>query len=85
MPGFLDDLGYGGTTRIDLGKDYWVEVKNCLTEEEIGFVNDLLGGKQRVDVGGQRQFAEMNVTASRTETLVMAIVDWNVSDPDGTV
>ena len=85
MPGFLDDLGYGGTTKIDLGKDYWVEVKNCLTEEEIGFVNDLLGGKQRVDVGGQRQFAEMNVTASRTETLVMAIVDWNVSDPDGTV
>ena len=49
MPGFLDDLGYGGVTRIDLGKDYWVDVKNCLTEEEIGFVNDLLGGKQRVE------------------------------------
>jgi hypothetical protein len=85
LPGFLDDLGYSGTTTIDLGKGYWVTVKNCLTEEEIGFVNDLLGGKQRVDVGQQRQYAEMNVTASRTETLVMAIVDWNISDPDGTV
>jgi hypothetical protein len=83
MPGFLDDLGYGGTTRIDLGKDYWVDVKNCLTEEEIGFVNDLLGGKQRVDVGQQRQYAEMNVTASRTETLVMAITDWNLTDESG--
>ena len=38
MPGFLDDLGYGGVTRIDLGKDYWVDVKNCLTEEEIAEV-----------------------------------------------
>lgn len=83
MPGFLEDLGYGGTTTIDLGKGYWVTVKNCLTEEEIGFVNDLLGGKQRVDVGQQRQFAEMNVTASRTETLVMSITDWNLTDPDG--
>jgi hypothetical protein len=79
MPGFLDDLGYSGTTTIDLGKDYWVTVKNCLTEEEIGFVNDLLGGKQRVDVGRQQQYAEMNVTASRKETLVNAIVDWNIT------
>lgn len=84
MPGFLEDLGYDGTTTIDLGKGYWVTVKNCLTEEEIGFVKDLLGGKQRVDVGGQKQFADVNVTASHAETLVMAITDWNISDPDGT-
>lgn len=83
MPGFLDDLGYSGTTKINVGKDYWVEVKNCLTEEELGFVQDLLGGKQRVDVGQQRQFAEMNVTASHREALVNAIVDWNITDKAG--
>lgn len=85
MPGFLADFEYDGTTTIDLGKGYWVKVKNCLSEEEQGFVNNLLGGKQRIDVAGQKQYAEMDYTASRQEMLVMSIADWNITDPDGEV
>ena len=85
MPGFLADFEYDGTTTIDLGKGYWVKVKNCLSEEEYGFVNNLLGGKQRIDVAGQKQYAEMDYTASRQEMLVMSIVDWNITDPSGEV
>jgi hypothetical protein len=85
MPGFLADFGYDDTTKIDLGKGYWVLVKNCLSEEEYGFVNNLLGGKQRIDVAGKSQFAEMDYTASRQEMLVMSIVEWNITGKDGEV
>jgi hypothetical protein len=83
MPGFLDDTGYGGTTRVDLGRGYWCEVKNCLDAEENGFCGDLLGGKQQIDTGGQRQFASMDFTSSRREMVVQSLVAWNLTDPDG--
>ncbi len=83
MPGFLDDTGYGGTTRIDLGRGYWAEVKNCLDAEENGYVADLLGGKQQIDTGGQRQFASMDFTSSRRERVVQSLVAWNITDPGG--
>lgn len=83
MPGFLDDTGYSGTARIDLGKGYWAEVKNCLDAEENGYCADLLGGKQEVDVAGQRQFATMDYTSSRREMVVQSLVAWNLTDPDG--
>jgi hypothetical protein len=83
MPGFLDDTGYSGTTRIPLGGQYWCEVKNCLDAEEKGFVDDLLGGKQQVDVAGQRRFATMDYTSSRREMVVHSLVAWNLTDKDG--
>lgn len=85
MPGFLDDTGYGGTTKVDLGKGYWAEVKNCLSTAEKEWVDNLLGGKQKVDVGPQRQFAELDIGGSRIEMVVQSLVDWNITDPDGTV
>lgn len=85
MPGFLDDSGYSGTTKIDLGHGYWAEVKNCLSAEEMALVEGVLGaGKQKVDMlGGQRQFAEMDIRASWNELVVQSLAGWNLTEPDG--
>ena len=83
MPGFLEASGYEGTQRIDLGNGYWADVKKCLTTEEKARVDDLLGGKQQVDVAGQRQYASMDYTASRREMVIQSLVAWNLTDPDG--
>lgn len=83
MPGFLEDTGYGGTTKVDLGGGYWAEVKNCLSTAEKEWVDALLGGKQKVDVGGQRQFAELDIAGSRTEMVVQSLVEWNITEEDG--
>lgn len=85
LPGFLDASGYGGTTRIPLGGGYWCDVKNSLSVAEKAFVDDCMGAKQKVDVAGQRQFAELDISASRREMVIQSLVDWNVDDPDGTV
>lgn len=83
MPGYLAALGYDGTETIELGAGYWVKVKKALTQEEKGRVDDLLGGKQRVDVAGQRQYAEMDYTASRMEMVVYSLDSWNLDDENG--
>lgn len=85
MPGFLEASGYDGTTRIDLGNGYFAEVKNCLSSAEKNRVDDLLGGKQRIDVGAQRTYADLNFSASRDEMVILSLTDWNLDDPDGTV
>lgn len=85
MPGFLDATGYGGTTKIELGGGYWAEVKNCLSTAEKEWVDNLLGGKQKVDVSVQRQYADLDIGGSRTEMVVQSLVAWNIDDPDGTV
>jgi hypothetical protein len=84
LPGFLEAAGYDGTEKIILFPGYWAEVKRCLTAQEKALVDDLLGGRQRVDVAGKRQYAELNYTASRTEMVVWSLVDWNI-DTDGQV
>jgi hypothetical protein len=83
--GYLAALGYDGTETIDLGSGYWVKVKKCLTQDEKGRVDDLLGGKQRVDVGAKSQYAEMDYTASRTEMVVYSLDSWNLDDGNGEV
>jgi hypothetical protein len=83
MPGYAAALGYDGTETIELGAGYWVKVKKALTQAEKGRVDDLLGGKQRVDVAGQRQYAEMDYTASRTEMVVYSLDSWNLDDENG--
>lgn len=85
MPGFLDASGYGGTTRIDLGGGYWCDVKNSLSVAEKAHVDECMGSRQKVDVGGQRQFAELDIGASRREMVVQSLVEWNLDDEDGTV
>lgn len=85
MPGFLADFGYDGITRIDLGQGYWCDVKNCLTADEKRHVDDLLGAKQRIDVQGGAQFADMDFTAMQQEMVVSSLVAWNITDPDGSV
>jgi hypothetical protein len=83
LSGFLADSGYDGTTKIDLGNGYWAEVKNCLTSAEQGFVEALVGGTQRVDMGGKRQYAELNISGSRVELIVQSLAGWNLTEADG--
>jgi len=81
--GFLSVSGYEGTEKVDLGNGYWCEVKRCLTSAEKARVDDLLGAKQRVDVAGKTQFAELDYSAMRTEMLVQSLVAWNLDDDNG--
>lgn len=83
MPGFLEASGYEGTQRIDLGNGYWADVKKCLTTEEKARVDDLLGGKQQVDVSAQRQLATLDYSAMRAEMVVQSLVAWNIDDEKG--
>lgn len=83
MPGFLAVSGYEGTERIDLGNGYWVDVKKCLSAAEKGRVDDLLGGRQRVDVASKSSYAELDYTASRAEMVVLSLDDWNLDDEKG--
>lgn len=81
--GYLAALGYDGTETIDLGSGYWVKVKKCLTQDEKGRVDNLLGAKQRVDVGKQSQYADIDYTASRAEMVVYSLDSWNLDDEQG--
>jgi hypothetical protein len=83
MPGFLS--AYEGTERIDLGRDYWADVKKCLSTKESAAMEGAMGGKQQLDVGTKRQFATLDVRAGRVEMVVASLVAWNLDDDDGTL
>lgn len=71
MPGFLQVSGYDGTTKIDLGNGYRVEVKNCLTGKEASLAEAAMIGNHRLGDGGQA--AEINARGSCTETSACAL------------
>jgi hypothetical protein len=85
MPGYRAALGYDGTETINVGAGYWVKVKKALSQDDKGRVDDLLGGKQRVDVGSKSTFAEMDYTASRVEMVVRSLDSWNLDDENGDI
>jgi hypothetical protein len=85
LPGYRAALGYDGTETIDIGAGYWVKVKKALSAAETGRVDDLMGAKQRVDVAGKTQFAEMDLTASRFERVVYSLDSWNLDDENGNI
>lgn len=83
MPGFLS--AYEGTERIDLGRDFWVDVKKCLSSAEYEPIEQALGSRQRPTANGKGQvtFGEINQRESQIRMLLAAITDWNLND-DGT-
>lgn len=85
MPGFLEDLDYDGSHRIELGKGYWIDVKKCLTSAEYQKVQNFLGqGRQPVKVGGDgTQMITVDVYAAQCEMLNRSITAWNLTGPDG--
>lgn len=81
MPGFLS--AYDGVERIDLGRGYWVDVKQCLSHAELQQAQAKMGAaRQTVEAGG-RQFATVDMNAFETELIVLSIVDWNLDDENG--
>ena len=81
--GFLD--AYEGTERIDLGDDFWVEVKKCLTQGEYKKVEAFYGaGRQTLGMDG-KTFATIDPAAAQEELLFRSIVSWNLTDAAGAV
>lgn len=81
MPGFLS--AYDGVERIDLGRDYWVDVKRCLSHFELQQAQAKMGaGRQTVETTG-RQYATIDMNAFENEMIVLSVVDWNLDDENG--
>lgn len=80
MPGFLS--AYDGVERIEFGRGYWVEVKQCLTHAELQLAQAKMGAsRQTIDESGRRATVDMN--AFETELIVLSLVDWNLDDDKG--
>lgn len=81
MAGFLS--AYDGIERIEFGRDYWADVKRCLSHAEQQRAQAKMGaGRQSVDMTG-RQFATIDMNAFETEMIVLSLVAWNLDDEDG--
>lgn len=79
--GFLDDEKISGTTTVDLGRGYWVELRNCLPREKTKIAEGLLTGATIVkDAEGTRA---TNTADYRTYLVRASIVAWNLDDGDG--
>lgn len=81
MPGFLEDTGYDKTTKIPLKAGYWVEVKNCLSREELKAAEQALANAT-VDGNGATTM-KPDVAAYRDVMVTASIVAWNLTEPDG--
>lgn len=81
MPGFLEDTGYDATTTIQLKAGYWVEVKNCLSREELKAAEQLLTNAT-VDSSGTTTM-KPDVANYRDAMVTASIVAWNLTQPDG--
>jgi|SRR5579859_6112662 len=80
--GFLDDESISGTTDIDLGRGYWVRVRNCLAREKMEVAEKLLMSATivREADGGA---SSSDTAAYRTYMVAASIVAWNLDDGEG--
>lgn len=89
MPGFLS--AYEGTHRIELGTfsgvAYWVDVKKCLSADEMARVEAALGAaKRKVIVRSNDdvdEAADLDYRAWRVEMVARSVVAWNLTDQNG--
>lgn len=80
--GFLDDEEYSGTTKIDVGRGYWVEVLNCLPHDKFKVAEKLL--TQATIVRDAEGGARSGDTSAYRDYMVKAsIVAWNLDDGKG--
>lgn len=80
--GYLDDESISGTTDVDLGRGYWVKVRNCLSREQMEVAESLLMSATiyRDSEGGARS---NDTSAYRTYRVAASIVSWNLDDGEG--
>ena len=85
---------YDGTQRVQLegDEDYWVDVRKCLTGQQMNQARTNLVGFRVVenDLGaGQTEFAavidKIDPTGFAREVALMSIVAWNLDDGDGEI
>lgn len=86
--GFLeDDESISGTTKVPLYGDYFVQVRNCLSREEMEKAERLLMGSTIVrdgsKDGSRRAERSTDTSAYRTFLVTASIVDWNLTEGDG--
>lgn len=72
---------YSGTERIDVGNDYWVEVKVCVTKAE----NDaaqrkMMQNKMSVHAGVGQIEGDLDIPAYEEELVFQSITNWNLTD-----
>lgn len=84
--GFLESR-LGATTRIELGGDYWVEVRP-LNKGDISACQarlQQLSFKMDFDSSDQRRVASgaLNVDAYQEEVVCRSLVGWNLDDENG--
>lgn len=79
--GFLDDEKISGTTKVDLGRGYWVELSNCLPREKVAVAEGLLTGATIVKQSEGTH--STNTAAYRTYLVCASVVSWNLDDGEG--
>lgn len=79
--GFLDDEEYSGTTDIDLGRGYWVRVRNCLPREKFKIAEKLLSSSSIHREQGEAQ--TIDASTFRDYMVKSSIVEWNLDDGEG--
>lgn len=79
--GFLDDEKISGTTKVDLGRGYWVELRNCLPREKVAVAEGLLTGATIVKQSEGTH--STNTAAYRTYLVCASVVSWNLDDGEG--
>ena len=90
MPGKGFMARYEGTTRIDLGDGYWVDVKKVLTyaeseaAEKAGLSFHTNDPTQSPD-GAVHTKVAIEPQARLFEQVLSSIVGWNLDEPDGTI
>lgn len=82
MAGFLTK--YAETTKVDLGDDYWAEVKTHLNRRETKEAQKLLLRPIMKMVGeDQETTAELDLASYQQAVAMSAIIAWNLTDENG--
>ncbi len=76
--GFLDL--YDGTTKVDVGNDFYIEVKNFLSNADYTEANKVLLKDQRVGASGVS--ASLDTAGYQLAVMRKAIVGWNLTDKE---
>jgi len=78
---------YTGTERIDVAIGYWIEIRTCLTQDDIATANKHLAKVRGVvDENGKMQtVVNPDVGAAQFDRVCASIVDWNLDERDGSI
>jgi hypothetical protein len=80
--GFLS--AYEGIERIDLDGGYWIDIKKCLSAEEMQRAEKVLAARPTVNTGTGTGTTQIDPSGFRNALMTASIVAWNLDDEDGT-